>query len=247
MKNILFLAAIFLAFINLEAKNPISSPTFEYILKETIGDQKYIFDDENIEMKVPSFADNPVQVPIYVNASKIKDAKRMILFADLNPIPQIVEMHTNNFLPIFSTNIKVAQETPLRALIKDSKGLWHIGSININSNGGGCDISSQATMNSAFADSLGKTKGKVFHKKEQKRVKFSIFHPMETGLIFGNTAFFIEKIEIHDEKNQLLGKLITSAAISENPRITLETKQDFKKLHLKFFDNDANEFELKLP
>lgn len=247
MRSIFFIAAIFLGLINLEAKNPISSPTFEYILKETIGDQKYIFDDKNIEMKVPSFADNPVQVPIYVNASKIKDAKKMIIFADLNPITQIVEMNTDNFLPIFSTNIKVAQETPLRALIKDSKGLWHIGSANINSNGGGCDISSQASSNSEYSDNLGKSKGKIFDKKEQKRVKFSIFHPMETGLIFGNVAFFIEKIEIRDENKKLLSKLITSAAISENPRITLESKKSFKELELKFFDNDANEFELKLP
>ena len=246
MKNILFLAAIFLGLVNLEAKNPIASPTFDDILKDTIDSQKYIFDDKNIKMKVPSFADNPVQVPIYVNASKIKDAQTMIIFADLNPIPQIVKMDTNKFLPIFSTNIKVAQETPLRALIKDSKGLWHVGSININSNGGGCDISSQATTNTSLSDNLGKSKGKIFDKKEQKRVKFSIFHPMETGLIFGNEAFFINKIEINNEKNQVLGNLITSSAISENPRITLESKEDFKELHLKFFDNDANEFNLEL-
>ena len=247
MKNILLFAAIFLSFINLEAKNPIDSPTFNDILKDIIGKQKYIFDDKNIEMKVPNFADNPVQVPIYVNASKIEDAQEMILFADLNPIPKIVQMKTKNFLATFSTNIKVAQETPLRALVKDSKGLWHIGSININSNGGGCDISSQASSNSKFADNLGKAKGKIFDSKEQKRVKFSIFHPMETGLIFGNVAFFIEKIVIKDENNELLGELITSSAISENPRITFETKNSFKKLNLSFFDNDANEFELELP
>ena len=246
MRNILFLVSIFFAALNLEAKNPIDSPTFKDILKEYIGDQKYIFDDKNIDMKVPSFADNPVQVPIYVNGSKIKDAQEMIIFADLNPIPKVIKMKTDNFLPIFSTNIKVAQETPLRALIKDSTGLWHIGSININSNGGGCDISSQASADSEYAESLGKSKGKIFNKKEQKRVKFSIFHPMETGLVFGNVAFYIKKIEIRDKENQLLGKISTSAAISENPRITLETKKDLKELNLMFFDNDANEFELKL-
>ena len=171
----------------------------------------------------------------------------MIIFADLNPITKIVEMDTDNFLPIFSTNIKVAQETPLRVLIKDAKGLWHVGSANINSNGGGCDISSQASSNSEYSDNLGKAKGRIFDKKEQKRVKLSIFHPMETGLIFGNIAFFIEKIEIRDKNEQLLTTLITSSAISENPRITLETKKDFKKLKLMFFDNDANEFELELP
>lgn len=246
MKNILFLLSIFFASLNLEAKNPIASPTFNDILKDLIGDEKYIFDDKNIDMKVPIFADNPVQVPIYVNASKIKDAQEMIIFADLNPIPKVIKMKTDNFLPILSTNIKVAQETPLRVLVKDSKNLWHIGSININSNGGGCDISSQASGDSEYAENLGKSKGKIFDKREQKRVKFSIFHPMETGLVFGNVAFYVKKIEIRDSNNKLVGKISTSAAISENPRITLETKKDFENLNLTFFDTDANEFELKL-
>ncbi len=246
MKNIIFLISFLFLALNLEARNPIDSPTFDDILKEVIGDEKYIFDDENIEMKVPNFADNPIQVPIYVNGTKIKDAEEMVIFADLNPIPKIIKMKINNFLPIFSTNIKVAQETPLRALIKDSKGLWHIGSININSNGGGCDISSQASRDSEYAESLGKVKGKIYDKKEKKRVKFSIFHPMETGLIFGNVAFYIKKIEIRDKNNKLLEKISTSSAISENPRITLETKKDLKKLNIIFFDTDANEFELKL-
>lgn len=246
MKDIFFFIVVFLATITLNAKNPIVSPTFDNLVKSIIGGEEYIFDDKNITMKVPNFADNPVQVPIFVDASKIKDAQRMILFADLNPIAEILDMPTTNLLPIFSSNIKVAQETPLRAMVKDSKGLWHIGSINIHSNGGGCDISSQASQNSEFAKFLGKTKGQIFDKGEITRIKASVFHPMETGLIFGNVKFFIDTILIKDGE-KVIDEIKLTPAISENPRLIFETRSKFSNLNLLFKDNDANEFELKLP
>lgn len=245
MKTLLLFVLTFFISTNLFAKNPIDSPTFEDLIKQIIGNQKYIFDDENIQIKVPNFADNPVQVPIYVNASKIKDAQRMIIFADLNPIPRIVDMQTTKILPVISTNIKVAQETPLRALILDSKGIWHIGSKNIRSNGGGCDVSSQASTNSDFAKFLGKTKGKVFEKKDKNRIKASIFHPMETGLIFGNVEFYINTITIKDDK-EILSTIKTSSAISENPRFIFETQDNSKSYKMNFLDNDGNDFELEL-
>ncbi|TLP38328.1 quinoprotein dehydrogenase-associated SoxYZ-like carrier [Arcobacter arenosus] len=246
MKSILIFATLILTMLNLEAKNPIVSPTFDDIIKITIGEDEYTFDDKNIQVKVPSFADNPVQVPIFVDASKIKNPKKMILFADLNPIPVILTMTPNDFLPIISTNIKVAQETPLRALVLDENNLWHVGSANIHSNGGGCDVTSLAAANGNVSENIGKSKGKIFDKKDQKRVKFSIFHPMETGLVFGASSFFINKIEIKDENDKLLTTLDTSAAISENPRITLETKKEFKELNINFLDTDANHFELNI-
>lgn len=246
MKNILVFVMLFLASLSLEAKNPIVSPTIDDIIKSTIGDDEYIFDDKNIKIKVPSFADNPVQVPIFVDASKIKNPKKMIILADLNPIPIVLSMIPNKFLPIISTNIKVAQETPLRALVLDENNLWHIGSANIKSNGGGCDVTSLAAANDTLSDNLGKNKGKIFSKTDNKRVKFSIFHPMETGLVFGAVAFYIEKIEIKDENNNILTTLETTAAMSENPRITLQSPASFEKLNIAFVDTDSNEFELQL-
>lgn len=245
MRLLLLFISTFIISSNLFAKNPIDSPTFEDLIKEIIGDQKYIFDDKNIQIKVPNFADNPVQVPIYVNASNINDAQKMILFADLNPIPRIVDMQTTKILPVISTNIKVAQETPLRALVLDSKGVWHIGSKNIRSNGGGCDVSSQASTNSDFAKFLGKTKGKFFEKKDRNRIKASIFHPMETGLIFGNVEFYINTITIKNDK-EILSTIKTTSAISENPRFIFETQDNSKSYKMNFLDNDGNDFELEL-
>ena len=245
MKDIFFALVLIISSQSLFAKNPIGSPTFDDIINSLLGSEKYIFDDKNIVLKVPNFADNPVQVPIFMDAKKIKDAKRVILFADLNPIPVLLDMKLNGLLPIISLNMKVAQETPLRALVQDSKNLWHIGSANIKSFGGGCAVSSDASSNTNFDKYLGKVKGNIFKKDDIVRIKTSIFHPMETGLVFGNSEFYINKISIKAD-NQLLGSLTTYSAISENPRFIFETDIDAKEYKLEFFDIDGNEFFLDI-
>ncbi len=243
MKHILFLLiSIFLSH-TLYAKNPIISPTFKDVLKDIIGEQEYIFDDKNIIVKVPNFADNPVQVPIFVNAKKIKNAKRMILFADLNPIPRIIDMDLENLLPIISLNIRVAQETPLRALVLDEKNIWHIGSNNIKSFGGGCAVASVASSNTDFDKLLGKGKISYYKNDDTYRIKSSIFHPMETGLVFGNSAFYINKIVLK-AKDKTLAIIKTYSPISENPRFIFETKEASKEYELEFYDIDANQFLL---
>lgn len=242
MRIIYFLLLSFLLIENIYASNPIPSPTFDDILKDIIKNDKYIFDDENIEIKVPSFADNPIQVPIFVNAKKIKDAKRMILFADLNPIPKIIDMDLKAIYPIVSLNIKVAQETPLRALILDDKNVWHIASNNIKSFGGGCSVASVTSSNTDFGKLLGKIKSEVFEvEKDTYRIKSSIFHPMETGLIFGNPEFYINKIILKDNSN-ILSSMELFSAISENPRFIFETKIKSQNYIIEFSDVDGNVF-----
>ncbi|WP_419766026.1 MAG: quinoprotein dehydrogenase-associated SoxYZ-like carrier [Arcobacter sp.] len=245
MKDIFFALFLILTSQNLLAKNPISSPTFDNIINKLLKSEKYIFDDKNITVKVPKFADNPVQVPIYIDAKKIKSAKRMILFADLNPIPLIVDMKLTGLLPMISLNIKVAQETPLRALIQDEKNIWHIGSANIKSFGGGCSVSSVSSSDTNFDKYLGKVKGELFKKGDITRIKASIFHPMETGLVFGNSEFYINKIAIFAEDKKL-SDIATYSAISENPRFIFETYNEVEKYKIKFYDIDANEFILDI-
>ena len=245
MKYIFFLLIYFLFAQNTYANNPVESPTFDDILKRIIQDDKYIFDDKNINIKVPLFADNPVQVPIFVDAKAIKNAKRLILFADLNPIEKIIDMDLVNLLPIVSLNIKVAQETPIRALILDDKGLWHIGSNNIKSFGGGCSVSSVASTDTNFDKLLGKAKGNVFKTPDSIRLKASIFHPMETGLVFGNSEFYINKITIKAD-DKVLANIDAYSSISENPRFIFETTLESQNYKIEFFDINGNKFNMDI-
>jgi sulfur-oxidizing protein SoxY len=245
MKYIFFILVSFLLIQNSYGKNPVESPTFDDILKEIIKDEKYIFDDKNINIKVPLFADNPIQVPIFVDAKAIKNAKRLIIFTDLNPIPKVIDMKLENLLPLISLNIKVAQETPIRALVLDENNIWHIGSNNIKSFGGGCSVSSVSSSNTDFEKLLGKTKGNIFKTDNIYRLKASIFHPMETGLVFGNSEFYINKIFIKAD-DKILAKIDAYSSISENPRFIFETFVESKNYKIEFSDIDGNEFSMDI-
>lgn len=246
MKIFYFILSLFFLSQNLYAKNPIPSPTFDDVLKDIIKNEKFVFDDENIEIKVPLFADNPIQVPIFVNGKNIQNAKRMILFADLNPIPKIIDMDLKAIYPIVSLNIKVAQETPLRALVLDENNVWHIGSKNIKSFGGGCSVASVSASDTDFGKLLGKIKAETFKIDENtNRIKASIFHPMETGLIFGAPEFYINKIELKDDVN-ILSSMELFSPISENPRFIFEVKNKASTYTIKFSDVDGNVFSSEI-
>ena len=150
-----------------------------------------------------------------------------------------------NLLPIVSLNIKVAQETPIRALVLDDKGLWHIGSNNIKSFGGGCSVSSVASTDTNFDKLLGKAKGNVFKTPDSIRLKASIFHPMETGLVFGNSEFYINKITIKAD-DKVLANIDAYSSISENPRFIFETLVESKDYKIEFFDIDGNKFNMDI-
>lgn len=241
MKHLFLLIIMFLISLNAQNKNPIITPAFDELIKSIIGEEKYIFDD-TIVLKVPDFADNPFQVPIYVDGTKIPNAKRMILFTDYNPIANIIDIELKELLPIISTNIKVAQGTPLRALILDDKNIWHVGSINIRSNGGGCDVSAQSSKDYEYEKLLGEIKIELFQKEKGTRIKTSIFHPMNTGFVFGTNEFYINSITIKNN-SKVLADIKSTSVISENPRFIFELKNRVDNLNIEFIDNDGNNYK----
>jgi len=237
-----FLLLFLLSFTVLFSQNdPLNSPMWKDVVKMFFKKEAYVFDNKNIIIKVPSFADNPLQVPIFVDASYYKDAKRLLLFADLNAIIPIVDMNLYDFKAIVSLNMKIAQGTPLRAAVQDKNGLWHVASIDIKSFGGGCSVASDASSMDDWESQLGKHKIKVFSFEKRNRIKFSIFHPMETGFFIGNPEFFIDSIKIF-QKNKELAHLKVFASVSENPRFIFESRRIKGKYKLEIKDTDGNEF-----
>jgi sulfur-oxidizing protein SoxY len=226
------------------AKDPVNSPVWDETIIKMIGNDKFIFDDKNIKINVPAFADNPLQVPIYIDATNIKDAKRMLVFADINAIIKVADFDLQQMKPILSLNIKIAQGTPLRAVVLDGDGLWHVGSTTINSFGGGCSVASSASKLENYENLLGKTKSKIWKNNDTYRIKWSIFHPMETGLFVGNPAFYISDVNIISY-GKSIGKIALYGSVSENPRIILETKSGTGDYKLLIKDTDGNEFDLK--
>ncbi|MDD4884184.1 thiosulfate oxidation carrier protein SoxY, partial [Sulfuricurvum sp.] len=244
--NLFFRAATLLFFLinaSAYAQNPIYSPTFDDLIHDTIAIQTYVFDDENITIRVPKFADNPSQVPVAIDALKITSPQRMIIFADLNYIPEILDVDLLKLKPLFSFNIRVAQETPIRVLVQDGEGLWHIGSANIKSPGGGCATPTSQEETKKFALLQGKSKSNVTRKIDTYTVTFSIFHPMETGLMFGTVPFYIKHLNLYSDK-KLIGSMDLTSAISQNPTMMLSTSFGNGNYTIDMEDTDANEYHI---
>lgn len=221
--------------------DPLNSPMWEDVRKMFLKNEAFVFENKNIIIKVPSFADNPLQVPVYVDASYYKNATRLILFADLNAIIPILDMKLFDFKAIISLNMKIAQGTPLRAAVKDKDGLWHIGSAQIKSFGGGCSVASVASTLADKEKQFGQYKINIFELEHKNRIKLSIYHPMDTGLFIGNPEFFINEIKITKD-NKTLALIKTYASISENPRFIFETSKKSKDYTIQINDTDGNEF-----
>lgn len=64
---------------------------------------------------------------------------------------------------------------------------------------------------------------------------------METGLIFGNPEFYINKIILKENKN-ILSVMELFSTISENPRFIFETKSKLQDYIIEFSDIDGNTF-----
>lgn len=234
---------VLLLSVSAHAQNPIYSPTFDDLIQNTLHTQSYCFDDENITVNVPKFADNPSQVPVSIDASKIKVAKRMIVFADLNYIPEIMDVQLLKLKAVFAFNIRVAQETPIRVLVEDANGLWHIGSANIKSPGGGCSTPNTPEESKKFALLQGKHKSHTLRHENTYSINFSIFHPMETGLMFGTTSFYIKHLDLYSKK-ELIGSMELTAAISQNPTLLLQTTAGDGSYTIELEDTDANTYRI---
>ncbi len=209
--------------------------------KEFFGDREVLFDDEHILIDVPLFADNPAQVHISIDASYYKNAKKMIIFADRNLILPVLELSVVDVIPAFAFNIKLAQSSPLRVAVLDKKDIWHLFTADMQSKGNGCGVKSTPKQVGDVMENLGRYRSKLTKNGDAYDLKFSIFHPMETGILLGHSPFFIDHIRIFD-RDRVVVDFEPTVVVSQNPRfefVGLHGSGDFKVV---MNDTDGNEF-----
>ena len=125
----------FSVFATEQQKDPLNSPSWNEMHKIILNAEPVIFDDR-IEVSIPSFAEDPTNVPITIKVKDIKKIEEIIVFADLNPIQKVLSFKPFNIKPSLSFRIKVEQSTPVRAGVKTSDGIWHVGGRWLEAAGG---------------------------------------------------------------------------------------------------------------
>jgi len=225
--------------------DPLNSPMWDYMAQQYFADESVAFSDD-VSVISAGHAEDSMNVPIMIDASKLDDVQEILVFADLNPITTVLRFYPNSMQPKIGFRIKVQQGTPVRAAVKTANGHWHVGGTWVNAAGGGCTAPSIGSGNVDWASRLGETSGRFFaNAKDEGRMRFRVMHPMDTGLADGIPAFYIEQIKVADASGKEVGVIMPFEPIAENPVFTVNTPGN-GPLTLSGRDNNGNTFKAEV-
>ena len=224
---------------NLPTVDPLNSSMWDDMHQRLLGGLPVVF-DERVKVIAPGSAEDSMNVPVKVDASALGAVRRMVVFAELNPIPRILEMQPGQAVPAVSFNFKVQQATPLRAAALDEDGVWHVGSVLLDASGGGCTQPSVGSANADWSAQLGKVTARLWPRGSGQRLRLRVMHPMDTGLADHIPVFHIERLEVNDRQGNTLAALKLYEPVSENPTLTLDL-ESAQPVDLYAVDNNGNQ------
>jgi sulfur-oxidizing protein SoxY len=229
-----------------ESGDPLNSARW-LDMKKMVLDGAPVRFDSRIQVIAPATAENPMQVPITVDATALPTAVEVIVFADFNPITQILRFYPEASPAYLSFRIKLQQSTPVRAAVKTADGVWHVGGTWVETVGGGCTAPSAAAGSPLWQRRLNEVSGRQWSEGEQNgRVRMRIVHPMDTGLVAGTPAFFLEEINFTNADGQRLMRLETYEPVAENPVFTINRGAVSGPVDASGRDNNGNTFHARI-
>jgi sulfur-oxidizing protein SoxY len=231
-------------------RDPMNSPLWSMLAAKYLPGGPIVFDPA-VTVTVPSVVENQAQVPVSVDARALKDVVKVVVITDLNPIQHVLTLSTTRVEPFIAFRLKVEQGTPVRAAAQTSDGVWHVGSVFLDAAGGGCSAPAVGRQKPDWVATLGHTKGRVWREADgTSRLRIRINHPMDTGLAKDNTpAFYIEQVDIKDQRGGELGRLEMFEPVAEDPTLTLMMKLPAADTEVVVDgrDNNGTTFRAKVP
>ena len=223
-------------------EDPMRSPGWRIIEQRFFKDQTVVF-DERVRVLAPASAEDTFAVPGFVQVDGIEDIERLLVVIDLNPIQKVLEMDINEAVqPSVGFRFKVQQRTPVRAAVQTADGTWYLGGVWVDATGGGCTAPSTASANPDWAERMGEIEAALWQRDNGvQRLKTRLMHPMDTGLVDNIPAFYLETLELQNEKGDVLSTVSIESAMSENPVLSFDLATDGPVL-LRGRDNQGNRF-----
>ncbi len=219
--------------------DPLDSPMWDEMHQRLLGGHAVVF-DERVRVIAPVSAENSLNVPVKIDDSAIADVQRIVVFADLNPIPRILEFEPMQARPVISLNFKVQQATPLRAAVLDGNQVWRVGGVLLDASGGGCTQPSVGSAESDWADQLGAVSARLWRRDKGQRVRLRIMHPMDTGLAASIPVFYIERVEISNPAGEPLALIHLYEPVAENPTLSVDLPGQIAAQGVRLFARDNN-------
>jgi len=201
--------------------------------------------DERVRVTAPSSAEDALNVPVVVDASSLDaqdKVEEIVVFADMNPIPRILNYRPTGAKPLIGLRLKLQQATPVRAAARTRDGVWHVGGVFVDAAGGGCTSPALSHGDPQWERHLGEVQARAWGRAADGavRIRFRVRHPMDTGLAPGIPAFYLENLAIQDSQARELGRIDTFEPVSENPVFTLEVSPSSESRSLRLTGRDNN-------
>lgn len=232
------------------AADPFGSLGWADLQREYLGKGTVVFDDR-VQVSGPAFAEDPMNVPISVRAEGLEHVEQITVLVDRNPIRKVLEYFPMGTLPSVSFRFKLEQASPVRAAVKTRDGVWHVGGVWIESAGGGCTAPGATRSDGSWARTLGEVSARTFASSSAvgaagvgagTRLRLRIMHPMDTGLVAGIPAFYVNRLSLRDAAGRELLRLNTFEPLSENPVFSFDFANPLMgKLQLVGTDNNGNQ------
>lgn len=232
--------------------DPFKSFQWPDLRREFLGAAaKTVFDDR-VKVLGPSFAEDPMAVPITVSA-QVDGVKRLIVLVDRNPIRKVLELQPATALPAVSFRFKLEQASPVRALALTEDGVWHVGGAWVDSAGGGCTVPGGTRADGSWSQTLGQVSARMYSSPPgagaaATRLRLRVMHPMDTGLVNGIPAFYLARLSVRDAGDTELLRIQTFEPVSENPVFSFEfAVAPRAPLRIVGVDNNGNRIDTKVP
>ena len=232
--------------------DPLGSMQYPSLREQTIGEAAARFTDQ-VVVKGPAFADDAMNVPLLLDARQLRAVGGGIelirVVVDRNPVRHVLDFEPLKALPMLAFRIRMEQASPVRAMVKTRDGHWHVGSTWVQAAGGGCTVPGLTRADGSWSRTLNQVQTRFFNNviEGSKRLRVRIMHPMDTGLVAGTPAFYIESLQLVDGADQVWWRLSPHEPVSENPILTFELPQTLPAgLRLVGRDNNGNPIDAEV-
>ncbi len=230
--------------------DPLHSIMWTEMKEQFFGSDQVVFDDR-VKVSVPRVVENQAQVPVTVDARALPGVKKLVVFADLNPIQHVATLGIAKAAPFLALRMKVEQATPVRAGAQTEDGVWHVGGVFLDAAGGGCSTPSMARQDADWSDTVGHAQGKLYRELDGSvRARFRVRHPMDTGLARDNTpSYFIEDLDFRSQAGEQLATLELREPVSEDPTLTVLVRLPLQDAGLTILgrDNQGEIYRSMIP
>ncbi|WP_068083222.1 quinoprotein dehydrogenase-associated SoxYZ-like carrier [Novosphingobium rosa] len=200
--------------------DPLGSPMWEAHARTLFEDHPVRFEPA-LKLSMPQIAEDQHRFPVALDARGLGEVKRMVIFADLNPIPLAADYRPLAAAPYLAIRIKLDQRTPVRGAAQLADGSWLVSGAWVDAAGGGCSAPPVSRVRGDWAQHLGEIHGGAWPGDAgATRLRFVIRHPMDTGFVANIPTYNIETLSI-SSADKVLGTMEIWAAMSEDPAFTL--------------------------